>query len=231
MIQSDSKTRRQIARYCRLMYEKGWVSYHDGNLTARLGNGRFMSTPTAMSKGDVTPEAIIVVDAKGRTVSGRLRPFGELPLHLAVYSCRPEVNCVVHAHPPYASGFAVAGLTFDAAVTAEFTVALGERIPLVPFNPVKSPAMAVEIGKAATVCNAMLLANHGALAFGETVEQAFLRMELLEHHARINLIAGLLGGAKSLPAGIVQSLAEDRRKAGLQPGIPGEAKSRRERER
>jgi L-fuculose-phosphate aldolase len=211
---SDARLRAEVADYARRLHARGWVANHDGNVTARLGAGRYLATPTATSKAEVDAASLLVVDEAGARVSGPSKPFGELGLHLTVYRARPDVNAVVHAHPPTATGFAVANLPLDRPLIAEAVVSLGVGVPTVPFAPpgeAACRALAPFVG----AYDAVLLQNHGAMAWGASVEQAYLRLELVEHLARVALVAHQLGGARSVPEVALPALLEARRKAGL----------------
>jgi L-fuculose-phosphate aldolase len=212
-----SRLRAELADYARRLHARGWVANHDGNVTARLGpegSGRYLATPTATSKAEVTPESLLVVDDAGAKVSGPSKPFGEIGLHLTVYRNRPDVAAVVHAHPPTATGFAVAGMGLDRPLIAEAVVSLGAGVPTVPFAP-PGEAACRALAPFTLTHDAVLLAGHGAIAWGRDLEQAYLRLELVEHLARIALVAHQLGGAQSIPDALLPALLEARRKAGL----------------
>jgi L-fuculose-phosphate aldolase len=211
---SESARRAELADYAQRLHARGWVANHDGNLTARLGEGRYLATPTATSKAAVRADSLLVVDEAGARVSGRGKPFSELGLHLTVYRRRPDVQAVVHAHPPTATGFAVAGVELSEPMIAEAVVSLGAGVPTVPFA---APGEAANQALAPFVAghDAVLLGGHGVLAWGADVEQAYLRLELVEHLARIALVARQLGGIRPLPAAVIPALLEARRKAGL----------------
>jgi L-fuculose-phosphate aldolase len=211
---SESQLRAELADYAQRIHARGWVANHDGNLTARLGEGRFIATPTATSKAAVRADSLLVVDEAGARVSGRTKPFGEIGLHLTVYRNRPDVNAVVHAHPPTATGFAVAAVALAQPFIAEAVVSLGVGIPTVPYSA-PGPAACQALAPFTTTHDAALLANHGVIAWGADVEQAYLRLELVEHLARIALVAHQLGGLQPLPASSIPALLESRRKAGL----------------
>ncbi len=198
------------------LHQAGWVANHDGNLTARVGAGRFLATPTAVSKAAVREDWLITVDAAGKVVEGRRKPFGELDLHLACYRARPEIQVVCHAHPPTATGFGVAGLELDPLPLPEAVVSLG-RVPTLPLAAPKSAEGAAAVERAATQHDALLLAGNGVITLGSDVEQALLRMELVEHVARILLVARQLGAVQELPRTLVTALLEARTKAGLGP--------------
>ena len=213
---ADPRLRATLADYARRLHARGWVANHDGNLSVRLGGegGRYLATPTATSKADVTADNLIVVDDKGQTVAGSGKPFSEIMLHLTVYQSRPDVHAIVHAHPPTATGFAVAGIGLDRPILAEAVVSLGAGVPTVPWSP-PGEAACRALAPFAVTHDAVLIANHGVFAWGKDVQQAFLRLELVEHLARIALVAQQLGGARGLPPESIPPLLEARRKAGL----------------
>lgn len=171
----------------------GLVPARDGNLSARLGNGALV-TQSATRKGELTPEDLVVVDAAGQPLETAGRPSTELGLHLALYRLRPDVHAVVHAHPPIATGFACAGRDLTRPLMPEAVVHLGP-VPLVPYATPGTSALEAAAGPAAAKSKGFLLANHGAVTVGATVDEALERMETLEHLARITLVANLLGGA------------------------------------
>lgn len=210
----DRGLRGQIARYARALHERGWVANHDGNVTARAEPGRYLATPTATSKIDIDERRLIEIDGKGQpTGSGGV--FGEIGLHLAVYDTRPDVQAVVHAHPPYATALSCTGSRLlEQPFIAEAVVSIGPSIPTVPFAAPGKPA-AEAVARFAIDHDAVLLESHGALAWGGTVEQAYLRLELVEHLARIATLAEATGGIRPLPDAAVRSLLEARVKARL----------------
>jgi L-fuculose-phosphate aldolase len=197
------------------------VANHDGNVSVRLGRDRFLSTPTAVSKADVDESMLIVVDAAGKVVEGTRKPFGELDVHLAIYRARPDVQAVMHAHPPHASAFGVAGVSLEVAAMPEVLVSLGAGVPTVPLALPKSAALLDGVTQAARSSHAFLVAGNGAFAMGADLEQAYLRLELVEHYAKIVHLARQLGGVKELSTEQRQKMLEARAKAGLEP--PGAA--------
>ncbi len=218
--------RAQVADTARALHSRGWVANHDGNISARLDNGRVLCTPTAVSKGDVRPEWLLVLDPQGNVVEGSRRSFSEMQLHRAAFAARPDIGVVLHAHPPTASGFAVAGVELGPAFMAEPVVSLGATIPMVPFFPPGDPRLDRALADALRGADAVLLANHGVLTVGGSCEQALLRMELVEHVAKIKLVATQLGGARPLAPSVVDKLAAKGRPAsdpsfGVRPGAGG----------
>ncbi len=213
---TEHRLRREVVRIARLLWERGWVANHDGNVTARLAEGLYVSTPTAISKRLVDHDSLLLMDAEGRKVRGAMRPFSERGLHLTVYRLRPDVGAVLHAHPPHATALAVTASGPLPCFLPEAMVSLGPEVPLVPFAP---PGDEAERALAPFVepFDAVLLARHGALAWGDDPEQAFLRMELVEHLARIALLASPHGGVQPLPPEVCTRLLDARAKAGLGP--------------
>ena len=212
---TEEQLRQDLLRYCQQVYQKGWVANHDGNLSARLDNERFLCTPTAMSKGDITAEMLLVIDKNRKVLSGSRRVFSEFQLHEAAYAARPDIGCVIHSHPPTASGFAVANVPLGPPFMAEAIVSLGTHIPLIPFFPPKDPQLSVEIQKGFQQADVLMLANHGLLSVGGSFEQAFLRMELVEHLCKILLVANQIGGARPLATNVVEKLSAKGRPASV----------------
>jgi L-fuculose-phosphate aldolase len=210
----------ELVQLSHLLYQRGWVANHDGNLTAREdARANLWATPTATSKRRVTEGALVQVDANGQVVAGNGKVFGEIGLHLAVYQRRPDVGAVVHAHPPNATAVACSrGTATDHLVARPFlpeaVVSLGPLLPKVPLAAPGEPARAA-LSPWCEWVDAVLLSNHGVLAWGATLEQAMLRLELVEHLATIALAAQLLGGVEPLPEDLVRSLLPARAKAGL----------------
>jgi L-fuculose-phosphate aldolase len=209
----------ELAEIAQRLHARGWVANHDGNVTARAGAGRFWATPTATSKAAVRPELVLTVDGAGALLAGRGKPFSEIGLHLTVYQQRPDVQAVIHAHPPTATGFAVAGVPLDEAFMAEAVVSLGTSIPTVPFGP-PGAAAARALEPFVGAHDAVLLGGHGVLSWGPDLETAFLRMELVEHLAKIALTARQLGGVRPLPSSVLAELLAARQKAGLGVAAP-----------
>jgi L-fuculose-phosphate aldolase len=197
------------------LHRRAWVANHDGNLTARLAPDRFLGTPTATSKRRVEDHGLIEVDGKGAVVGGSGKPFGELVQHLAIYQRRPDVGAVIHAHPPYATALACSGSRLlERPFIAEAVVSLGPSVPTVPFAA-PGAAAATALAPFAEAHDAVLCANHGAFAWGADLEQAMLRLELVEHLARIATLAQATGGLTYLPEQAIAPLLQARAKAGL----------------
>jgi L-fuculose-phosphate aldolase len=174
------------------MYTRGFVASNDGNISARLDEGRLLTTPRSVSKGFMTPDMMVIVDYEGRKVAGDRDPSSELPMHLEIYRSRPDVRAVVHAHPPLATGFAVAGIPLTRAVLAEVITTLGS-IPIAEYGTPSTAELPDAVRKYIKAHDGMLLANHGAVTCGTGVMAAYYKMETIEHFAKISLVARLLG--------------------------------------
>ena len=205
--------RHQVAEAAQYLHRVGWVANHDGNVTARDGN-RFIATPTATSKRLVAEKDLIEVDAKGQ-VHGAGKVFGEIGLHLVVYERRPDVGAVVHAHPPHATAIGCSRKNpIERAFIAEALVSLGPRIPKLAYSQPGEPAKAA-LAPWCELVDAVILGNHGVIAWGRDCEQALLRLELVEHLAKIAIAAEALGGVEPLPETAIQPLLAARAKAGI----------------
>jgi L-fuculose-phosphate aldolase len=197
--------RSAIVRVCRRLYERGLVAGPDGNVSVRLDDGSILVTPSGMSKVDVTAGDLVVVDIEGRRIAGERQPSSELRMHLRIYRCRADVRAVVHAHPPTATGFAVAGESFVAPVLPEVILQMG-TVPLVRYATPGTDALADNFEPFLQKHDAFLMANHGATTIGPTLELAHQRMESLEHAAKILLVARSLGRVNELSAADVMAL-------------------------
>lgn len=211
------KLRAELVATSRRLHQMGWVANHDGNLSVRLRGERLLITATALSKADIDDAALLVVDLSGKVLEGRRKPFSELELHLAAYRARPEVDVVLHAHPPHATAFGLTGQPLAPVAMPEIVVSLGDVIPTVPRALPKTPAAVKGVEEAASRVDAMLLAGNGALTLGADLNQALLRMELVEHYAKILSIARGLGPVEPLATADVATLLAARAKAGLGP--------------
>ena len=201
--------RDEVILVCRRLYERGLVAGPDGNVSVRQEDGSILVTPSGLSKVDVTPDDLVVVTLDGRVREGRHAPASELRMHLRIYQRRPDVDAVVHAHPPAATGFAVAGEAFVAPVLPEVILQLGE-VPLVPYATPGSDALADAFEPFLASHDGFLMANHGATTVAPTLTTALQRMESLEHAARILVAARALGRVNELSAADVRSLRATR---------------------
>jgi L-fuculose-phosphate aldolase len=189
---TETEAREGIARVCRRLWEGGLIAGPDGNVSVRLAPGRLLVTPSGTSKVDVTPDTLLVVDDAGAVLEGTGRASSELAMHLALYAARPDVRAVVHAHPPTATGFAVAGETIPDGVLPEVICQMG-AVALVPYFTPGTAAARDAFAPYIAAADAFLMANHGATTVGPSLDAAHQRMESLEHAARILLAARQLG--------------------------------------
>ena len=212
-MKSGQPLRRELAEVARHLHAAGWVANHDGNVTARDGTRTF-ATPTATSKRLIQERDLIEVDAKGQVV-GAGKIFGEIGLHLVVYERRPDVGCVVHAHPPNATAIAASRKNpIERPFIAEALVSLGPRIPKLSYAQ-PGDAAKQAVAPWCELVDAVLLGNHGVLTWGADPEQALLRMELVEHLAKIAIAAEALGGVEPLPEAAIAPLLAARAKANI----------------
>jgi L-fuculose-phosphate aldolase len=203
---SETQLRHDIVEVGRRLYARGYVASNDGNISVRLDGGRLLTTPKSVSKGFMTPEMMCITDMDGTKLAGERSPSSELLMHLEVYRSRPDVNAVVHAHPPLATAFAVAGIPLDRAVLAEVITTLGS-IPIADYATPSTRELPDAVHKYIKVHDGLLLANHGALTIGHELFAAYYKMETIEHFAKISLVARLLGGERLLTQQEVQRLA------------------------
>lgn len=206
---AETYHRKQLARFGKWLYRLGFVPGTAGNLSLRLADDRILATPTAMSKCLLKASDMVVVDMEGRRVGESRNVTSEIGMHLAIYRERPDVQAVVHAHPPIATGFASCGLALEEPLCSEVVMALGS-IPLAPYATTGTEDVASSIRPLIVDHDAVLLANHGVVTAGETLQEAFMRMETVEHFAHICLVARQLGGAQPLSCGALEQLVEAR---------------------
>jgi L-fuculose-phosphate aldolase len=189
---SESSLRADIVEVGRRMYARGYTASNDGNISVRLGLDRLLMTPKSVCKGFMTPDMMCITDLEGKKLQGDRDPSSEMLMHLEVYRQRPDVQAVVHAHPPTATGFAVAGIPLDRAVLAEVVTTLGS-IPIAEYATPSTSELPDAVRKYVKAHDGMLLANHGALTAGTDLFSAYYKMETIEHFAKISLVARLLG--------------------------------------
>jgi L-fuculose-phosphate aldolase len=191
-MKAEEQARADIVEVGRRLWERGYVASNDGNISVRLDDHRLITTPKNVSKGFMTPDMMVITDLDGRKVAGERDPSSELKMHLEVYRNRADIRAVVHAHPPTATGFAVAGIPLDRAVLAEVITTLGS-IPIAEYATPSTEELPAAVRKYVKAHDGLLLANHGALAMGGDVMSAYYRMETIEHFAKISLVARTLG--------------------------------------
>ena len=197
--------RRELCRVCTLLYDRGYVVGHDGNVSLRADGDQILITPSGVSKGRMTPDMLVLCDMEGRVLAGERYPSSEMAMHLLVYREQPTVNAVVHAHPPSATAFAICQKPLAEAYLTETISGLGE-VPVVPFALPSTQEVPDSIRPFVKGHSAVLLANHGALTWGKDLWEAYDRMETVEQTAKIYAMVHQLGGGKELSAEQVEQL-------------------------
>ena len=206
---TEDEHRQEIVELGRRLHQQGFVAATDGNISVRLDDARVMTTPTNMSKGMCCPEDMIVVDMRGNKISGQRNASSEIAMHLLIYELRPDIHGIVHAHPPTATGFAAAGISLNKALISEVVLSLG-CVPLARYGTPGTPELSDALRDLVPHYDAILMANHGVVTYGEDVLKAFFHMETVEHFARISLVTEMLGKQALLSSRDVQKLVAAR---------------------
>ncbi len=216
---SEQQVRDEIVEVGRRLYARGYTASNDGNISVRLDDERLMMTPASVCKGFMSSDMMCITDLEGRKLAGQRNPSSEMQMHLEVYRQRPDVGAVVHAHPPIATGFAVAGIPLDRAVLAEVVTTLGS-VPIAEYATPSTKELPEAVRKYVKAHDGMLLANHGALTLGPDVFAAYYKMETIEHFAKISLVARMLGGERLLSREEVARLEKLRGSYGIASPAP-----------
>ena len=218
-MQSEDKLRADIIEVGRRLYARGYTASNDGNISVRLDDRRLLMTPTGVCKGFMDAGMLCITDLEGRKLEGERSPSSEIQMHLEVYRQRPEIQAVVHAHPPVATAFAVAGIPLDRAVLAEVVTTLGS-IPIAEYATPSTKELPEAVRKYVKAHDGMLLANHGALTLGADLFSAYYKMETIEHFANISFTARMLGGERLLSRDEVVRLQGLRGRYGISSPAP-----------
>ncbi len=220
---TEYEIKKQICDIGKRIYDRGMVASNDGNISVKLNDNEFLCTPTGVSKGFMTPEYICKVDANGNVIQANdgFKPSSEIKMHMRVYKERPDVNSVVHAHPMYATSFAIAGIPLTEPIMPEAIIALG-CVPIAEYGTPSTEEIPDAVSKYLPYFDAVLLENHGALAFSDSLLNAYHKMESVEFYAQLLYQAKMLGGAKPLSESQVQRLYEIRRQFGLKGKHPAD---------
>jgi L-fuculose-phosphate aldolase len=216
---AESALRADIVEVGRRLYARAYTASNDGNISVRLDPGRLLMTPKSVCKGFMAPEMMCITDLDGRKLQGDRDPSSEMLMHLEVYRQRPDVQAVVHAHPPIATGFAVAGIPLNKAVLAEVLTTLGS-IPIADYATPSTSELPAAVRRYIKAHDGMLLANHGALTVGADLFAAYYKMETIEHFAKISLVARLLGGENLIAREEVERLQGLRGTYGIKAPAP-----------
>jgi L-fuculose-phosphate aldolase len=210
---SERQARQQIVRFGKMLHDRGYVAATDGNLSVRLNKRHILATPTAMSKGSLRPSDMVIVDRDGHVIAGRHHVSSEIAMHLLIYKLRPDVNGIVHAHPPTATGFAAAGIALDQPLVCEVVIGLGS-IPLANYGTPGTPELCATLKPLISEYDAILMSNHGVVTYADTLEHAHMKMETVEHFAQIALVTHLLGQQRPLQDEALKKLLVARSKYG-----------------
>ncbi len=215
----EAQLRADIVEVGRRLYARGYTASNDGNISVRLDDARLLMTPKSVCKGFMEPSMMCITDLDGRKLAGERDPSSEMLMHLEVYRQRPDAQAVVHAHPPIATAFAVAGIPLDRAVLAEVVTTLGS-VPIADYATPSTMELPEAVRKYVKAHDGMLLANHGALTLGADLFAAYYKMETIEHFAKISFVARMLGGERLLSRQEVERLQGLRGKYGIAAPAP-----------
>jgi L-fuculose-phosphate aldolase len=220
---NEYEIKKQICQIGKRIYDKGMVASNDGNISVKLSDNEFLCTPTGVSKGFMTPEFICKVDKNGNVLQANAgyKPSSEIKMHMRVYKERPDVGAVVHAHPLYATCFAIAGIPLSQPIMPEAVIALG-CVPIAEYGTPSTEEIPDAVSKYLQSFDAVLLENHGALAFADNLLNAYHKMESVEFYARLLYISKQIGGPQELSAEQVKRLYSMRAKYGLKGKHPAD---------
>lgn len=215
---NDQEAKELICEIGRRIYNKNFVAANDGNISIKVNDCELWTTPTGVSKGFMTPDMMVKMDLSGNVLEGKLKPSSEVKMHLRVYQENPETKAVVHAHPPVATSFAIAGVSLEKPVSPEAVVLLG-KVPVAPYATPGTQEVPDSIVPYCRDYNAVLLANHGALTWGRDITEAYFRMESLEHYALMLMYSGhIIQKSNELSTGQIAELISIREKMGIHTG-------------
>ena len=214
--------KKELCDIGRRIYQNGFVAANDGNFSVKINDNEFYCTPTGVSKGFMTPDMFLKVDGKGNMLepNAKYKPSSEFKMHLRVYQERPDVNAVVHAHPPIATAHAVCGMALDTYIMPEAIISLG-TVPLTKYGTPSTMEIPDAISEAFQNHDAVLLQNHGALSVGVSLINAYFKMETLEYFAKVSYYAKQLGGGQELTCEQIEKLLEVRKQMGVPGRHPG----------
>lgn len=215
---NERAMREEICEIGRRIWQREYVAANDGNISVRLNEREILATPTGVSKGYLTPDMLVVTDRQGKVVRGNMKPSSELKMHRDFYDARSDVRAVCHAHPIVATGFAVAGLSLDRCTLPEVVITLG-AVPLAKYGVPGTDELTQDIlDNYINDYDAFLLANHGVVTVGQSLINAYYKMETVEHFAKISLVARQLGSENVFSPERAQELVDARKRYGVQAG-------------
>ncbi len=219
-MKSPFEIKKEICEVGHIIYDKGFVAANDGNISVKINDHEFFCTPTGVSKGALTPDMIIKVDENGKKLEGKLNPSSEIKMHMRVYKERPDVNAVVHAHPPIATAFTVADIPLDQYILPEAVLTIGE-VPTCDYGTPSTMEIPDSLEPYIQSHDAFLLRNHGALTVGCNLTRALFIMEEVEFNAKICKYAMELGAVHEIPNAQLKKLMDLRKKMNIPGRHPG----------
>ncbi len=216
MSKSEYDIKNEICEIGKRIYNRNMVAANDGNISVKLNDNEFLCTPTGVSKGFMTPDYICKVDRDGKMIEANegYRPSSEIKMHMRVYKERPDVISVVHAHPMYATAFAIAGIPLTQQIMPEAIITLG-AVPIAEYGTPSTDEIPDAVSKYLPYYDAVLLENHGALTYGDSLINAYHKMESVEFYAQLLFLSKQLGGPRELSEAQVQRLYGIRRQFGM----------------
>lgn len=220
----ELRIKKQICDIGKRIYNRNMVAANDGNISVKLNDNEFLCTPTGVSKGFMTPKYICKVDAKGNVIeaSKGFRPSSEIKMHMRIYEKRPDVGAVVHAHPVYATSFAIAGIPLTQPIMPEAVITLGS-VPIAEYGTPSTMEIPDNVEKYLQSYDAVLLENHGALTWSSDLLSAYMKMESVEFYAQLLYQSKMLGGPQEFDEETVKKLYEIRRKMGISGRHPADS--------
>ncbi|MFP4697710.1 MAG: class II aldolase/adducin family protein [Eubacteriales bacterium] len=214
---NEFQIRKDICTIGQKLYDKEFVAANDGNISVKINDHQLIVTPTGVSKGDMSPDSLVKMDLDGTVISSKTRPSSEVKMHIRAYQLNPAIKAVVHAHPPLSTAFAVARIPLNKPILAEAVVNLGV-VPVSDYALPGTDGVPNSIESFVKDYNALLLANHGLLTWGEDLTQAYFRMESVEHYCKILYYLNQIGSPKEFNCGEIEELINIRKKIGINSG-------------
>ena len=220
---NEYEIKKEMCEIGKRVYNRVMVAANVGNFSVKLNDNEFLCTPTGVSKGFMTPEYICKVDAQGNVIQANkgFKPSSEIKMHMRVYKERPDVQAVVHAHPLYATSFAIAGIPLTQPIMPEAIISLG-CVPIAEYGTPSTNEIPDAVSKYLPYYDAVLLENHGALAYSDSLLNAYHKMESVEFYARLLYQSKVLGGPQELSQAQVERLYEIRRQFGMKGKHPAD---------